>query len=84
MRRKRKERNKTAKKTYYQRREDDLKLLISEIKIKNKLTDEQLSKLIPIPLSTFKKRKSHPGRFSADQVWRLERLAKKEVIYKDA
>lgn len=73
-----------AKKSYYQQREDQLKLLIAEVKIKNKLTDEQLAKLIPMPLSTLKKRKTNPGRLLADQVWRLEQLAKKEVEYHDA
>lgn len=73
-----------AKKSYYQQREEQLKLLIAEVKIKNKLTDEQLAKLIPMPLSTLKKRKTHPGRLLADQVWRLEQLAKKEVRYSDA
>lgn len=62
-------------KSYYQQREDELKLLIAEIKIKNKLSDEQLAKRIPMPLSTLKKRKSHPGRLLEEQVWILERMA---------
>ena len=68
---------KIAQKTYYQKREEELKILIAEVKIKNKLTDEQLAKKIPMPLSTLKKRKSHPGRLLADQVWRIEQLAGK-------
>lgn len=68
-----------ATKSYYQKREDELKLLISEVKIRNKYTDEKLAKLIPMPLSTLKKRKTHPGRLLADQVWRLEQLAGRSV-----
>lgn len=68
-----------ATKSYYQKREEELKLLIAEVKIRNKYTDEKLAKLIPMPLSTLKKRKTHPGRLLADQVWRLEQLAGRRV-----
>lgn len=67
-------------KSYYQRREDELKLLISEAKIKNNLTDKELAKKIGMPYSTFGKQKLHPGLMRMDFVWLIEQLAgRKEV-----
>lgn len=63
------------KKSYYQRREDELKILISKAKVRNGLTDEGLAKKIGMPLSTFRKQKMHPGSMRMDYVWLLEELA---------
>lgn len=64
-------------KSYYQRREDETKILIAEAKVKNNLTDEALAKRIGMTLSTLKKQKQHPGRMRLDYVWAIEKLAGK-------
>lgn len=63
------------KKSAYQQREDEVKLLISEAKIRNNLTDEGLARKIGMPLSTLRNRKVHPGRYRMDDIWLLEQLA---------
>lgn len=63
------------KKSYYQRREDELKILIAKVKVKNDLTDEGLAKKIGMPLSTFRKAKMRPGSMRVGYVWLLEELA---------
>lgn len=62
-------------KSYYQRREDELKILIAEAKVKNNLTDADLAKKIGMTYSTFGKQKLHPGSMRMDFVWAIERLA---------
>lgn len=62
-------------KSYYQRREEELKILIAEAKVKNNLTDAALAKKIGMPHSTFGKQKLHPGSMRMDFVWAIERLA---------
>lgn len=67
------------KKSYYQRRSDDVKILIHEAKVKNNLTDEMLAKKIGMKYGTFKKQKLHPGDLRLDYVWAIEVLAGREV-----
>ena len=66
-------------KSYYQRREDELKLLISEAKIRNHLTDKELAKKIGMPYNTFNKRKSHPGGLRVEYIWLIEKLAGRQL-----
>ena len=63
------------KKSAYQRHEDEVKLLIHEAKVRNKLTDEGLAKRIGMPLSTLRNLKAHPGRYRLDDLWLFEQLA---------
>lgn len=66
---------KEVQKSYYQQREDEVKIIIAEIKVKLNLTDEALAKKVGIPFNTFNKKKQHPGMFRADHIWQLEKLA---------
>lgn len=63
------------KKSLYQKKEDDVKLLINEAKIRNNLKDEGLAKKIGMPLNTFRKQKIHPGGMRLDYLWAIEELA---------
>lgn len=62
-------------KSYYQRREDEVKILIAKAKVRNNLTDAQLAKKIGMPHSTFGKQKLHPGRMRLDFLWAIEKMA---------
>ena len=62
-------------KSYYQQRAEELKILIATVKIKHRLTDRQLAKKLDMPLGTFNDWKSDIGRFHAEKVWMLERMA---------
>lgn len=64
--------------SYYKQREEEIKLLICQAKIKNKLTDAQLAKKIGIPLRTFMDKKAHPGEMRLDFLWAIEKLANVE------
>ncbi len=70
---------KIKKKTYYQQREDEIKIMISEAKVKNNLTNESLAKKIGMPLSTFSKLKMTPGKMRLDSIWLIEELAGRRV-----
>lgn len=63
------------KKSIYQQQEDEVKLLISEAKIRNNLTDEGLARKIGMPFNTLGKRKCHPGDFRMHHIWLIEQLA---------
>lgn len=62
-------------KSYYQRREDEVKILIAKAKVRNNLTDAQLAKKIGMPHSTFGKQKLHPGTMRLEYVWAIEKMA---------
>lgn len=64
-------------KSYYQQREDEIKIIIAEAKIRHNLTDEELSKKIGMPFNTFNKKKLHPGELRGRHIWLLESLAGK-------
>lgn len=64
--------------SYYKQREEEIKLLICQAKIKNKLTDAQLAKKIGMPLRTFMDKKAHPGEMRLDFLWAIEKLANVE------
>lgn len=64
-----------AKKTYFQRKEDDIKILISEAKTKNNLTDKALAKKIGMNPNTFSCMKLKPGDIDLKYIWRIEELA---------
>lgn len=63
------------RKSSYQQNEDEVKLLISEAKIRNNLTDEGLARKIGMPFNTLGKRKCHPGEFKLYHIWLIEQLA---------
>lgn len=63
------------KKSYYQQREDEIKITIAEAKVRHNLTDEALAKKIGMPLNTFNKKKVHPGEIKARYIWLMEELA---------
>lgn len=62
-------------KSYYQQREDEIKITIAEAKIRHNLTDAALARKIGMPFNTFNKKKLHPGEFRAVHVWLIEELA---------
>lgn len=64
-----------SRKSYYQQREDDTKLLIAEARTRNNLTNKELAKKIGVPFNTFNKRTCHPGELKLSQLWLLEKLA---------
>lgn len=68
------------KKSAYQQREDEVKILINEVKVRNNLTDEGLAKKIGMPLGTLRNRKVHPGRYRLDDIWLLEQLAGRRLL----
>ncbi|MCD7994359.1 MAG: hypothetical protein LUK37_22280 [Clostridia bacterium] len=63
------------KKSAYQQKGDEVKILINEAKVRNNLNDEGLAKKIGMPLPTLRNRKSNPGRFRMDDIWLIEQLA---------
>ena len=63
------------KKSDYQQRGDEVKILINEAKVRNNLTDEGLAKKMNMPLPTLRNRKCNPGRFRMDDIWMIELLA---------
>ncbi len=64
-----------AKKNYYKRREDDMKVLIAEAKARNNLDNTGLAKKIGVSPSTISHKACHPGNFRCSQLWLLEELA---------
>lgn len=62
-------------KSYYQRCEDEVKILITEAKVRNNLTDKDLAKKIGIKYNTFRNLKPHPGKLRLDYIWQIEKLA---------
>lgn len=60
-------------------KEDEVKMLINEAKIKNHLTDEALAKKIGVSVSTLHKWKLQPGFFRLDHIWLIEQLAGREL-----
>lgn len=67
------------KKTYYQKKEDDMKILIAEAKTRNNLDNKGLARKIGVSKSTIDHKACHPGNFSCSQLWLLEELAGKEA-----
>jgi len=64
-------------KSYTQTRAEELRILISTVKIKHKLTDQQLAKKIGMKYGTFMEWKSNVGKFNAEKIWLLEVMADK-------
>jgi len=64
-----------AKPTYGQLRAENIKVLIQEVKIRKKLGNKQLAKLLGVSESTFQRRQAHPGDFSMQQMWLMVQMA---------
>lgn len=64
-------------KSHAAQRAEELKILISTVKIKHKLTDQQLAKKIGMRYGTFKAWKSDVGKFNVEKIWLLEVMAQK-------
>lgn len=63
------------KKSIYQQKEDDVKVLVYEAKVRNGLTDAGLAKRLGIAESTVRERNSQPGKYRMNDIWILEMLA---------
>lgn len=61
--------------TYSQKRAEELKILISTVKVKHNLTNAQLAKKIGLTLPTFTRMKRDTGELRQKTVWLLEMLA---------
>lgn len=63
----------------YQHKEDEVKILINEAKIRNHLTDGGLAKKMGISVSTLHKWRQQPGFFRLEHIWLIEQLAGREL-----
>ena len=64
-------------KSFSSRRYENLLALIAEVKVRKKLTEPQLAKLLGIGNSTLGQRKANPGTFRFDEICMLIQLADK-------
>lgn len=64
-----------AKRSYYQRKSDEVSDTIHRAKRLHNLTDQALAKKIGMSYSDFSKKKNEPGRLRAEQIWAIEKLA---------
>lgn len=57
------------------RRDENIRVLIKEVKVRNHLTNDQLADVLGISKSTLIKRQADPGLFEVKQISRLALLA---------
>lgn len=67
------------KKSPEQRQKDAVRVLIEEAKIKNNLSDIQLSQYLGITTRTLNERKRDPGLLTLDKIIIISELAEREV-----
>ena len=63
-----------ARRSYYQRRSDEVALKIHKAKLMHNLTDKELAQKIGMSYSNFSKKKSDPGGFRESQIWAIDKL----------
>lgn len=56
---------------YSRQRAENIRVIISEIKVRRHMTDAGVAKAINMPLSTFYHRKAHPGEFRLEEIWQM-------------
>lgn len=71
----------TKKRTPDQRQKDDVRVLIEEAKIRNKLTESALSTVMGISTTTLTERKRDPGGMTIDKLLILLELTGKEFRF---
>lgn len=71
----------TKKRTPDQRQKDDVRVLIEEAKIRNKLTESALSTVMGISTTTLTERKRDPGGMTIDKLLVLLELTGKEFRF---
>ena len=64
-----------------QRQKDDVRVLIEEAKIRNKLTESDLSVIMGISTTTLTERKREPGGMTIDKLLILLELTGKEFRF---
>lgn len=64
-----------------QRQKDDVRVLIEEAKIRNKLTESELSGIMGISTTTLTERKREPGGMTIDKLLILLELTGKEFRF---
>lgn len=64
-----------AKASYAKPRTENVQALIAEVKIRKKLRNKDLAKLLGISPSSFDQRRANPGRFRLEELWTLFQLA---------
>lgn len=57
------------------RRDDNIRVLIKEVKVRNSMTNDDLANVLGISKSTLIKRQADPGLFEVKQISRLALLA---------
>lgn len=71
----------TNKRSPDQRQKDDVRVLIEEAKIRNKLTESALSTVMGISTTTLTERKRDPGGMTIDKLLILLELTGKEFRF---
>ena len=57
------------------RRDENVRVLIKEVKVRNNLTNEELAEVLDISKSTLVKYQKNPGMFKVKQISRMMLLA---------
>lgn len=61
----------TAHAAYVRQKSENIQAIISEYKTRRKMTNDDIAKAVGLPVSTFKNRKTDPGRMRMEDIWMI-------------